>query len=118
MWPTVQSIALTNAYSRCPSDDRVRFRAPRAAELQSRVNQRRLRQLVALAQQRGLRQVIALGAVAARIMAPLTPVGVVLRALPHPSAQGLLQAAPGKGKGMALATLEREWVDGLVEALR
>ncbi len=32
-----------------------------------------------------------------------------LHALPHPSAQGLLQAAPGKGKGLKMADLQIEW---------
>ena len=60
--PVVRGIVLTNAFPRCPSDDRVRFRAPRASELHAAVNQRRLRQLVARAHSRGLRQILALGA--------------------------------------------------------
>ena len=40
-----------------------------------------------------------------------------LRELPHPSAQGLLQAAPGKGKGLKLADLQVAWEANLRELL-
>ena len=35
VYPVVRDVWLTNAWDRCPTDDRVRFRAPRLAELRS-----------------------------------------------------------------------------------
>lgn len=40
-----------------------------------------------------------------------------LHVLPHPSAQGLLQAAPNKGKGLHLVDLEQAWRERLGELL-
>jgi hypothetical protein len=40
-----------------------------------------------------------------------------LHGLPHPSAQGLLQAAPGKGKGLKMADLQKEWEGRLARLL-
>jgi hypothetical protein len=37
--------------------------------------------------------------------------------LPHPSAQGLLQAAPDKGRGLRLADLQLAWERRLRELL-
>jgi len=36
-----------------------------------------------------------------------------LHALPHPSAQGLLQGAPNKGKGLKLEDLRADWQERL-----
>jgi hypothetical protein len=38
-------------------------------------------------------------------------------ALPHPSAQGLLQAAPNRGKGLKLENLRIEWQANLAALL-
>ena len=40
-----------------------------------------------------------------------------LHSLPHPSAQGLLQAAPGKGKGLKMIDLQKEWEAALASLL-
>jgi len=40
-----------------------------------------------------------------------------LVALPHPSSQGLLMDAPGKGRGMRLEDLRAAWEKRLVAAL-
>ncbi|MBW7932236.1 MAG: hypothetical protein H3C62_01225 [Gemmatimonadaceae bacterium] len=117
VFPTVTGVALFNAYARCPTDDGTRFRAPRRREVLARHNQRRLREHLAIAAVRGLWQVCALGTVAQRTLDPLLSAEFLLHALPHPSAQGLLQAAPDHGRGLALADLESAWVAQLVTIL-
>ena len=118
--PVIRHVMLTNAFARCPTSDGRRFRAPTRAELESPVNRRRLAAEFELAASQGCRVAIGLGKVAARVLAeagrPILPHTVFIT-LPHPSAQGLLQAAPGKGKGFALATLESAWIDRLVTIL-
>lgn len=113
--PRVRGVLLTNAYDRCPTDDGRRFRAPTRGELTSASNVARLRGELALARDRGLRSALALGRVAASVVAEqLAAIGagdVDVVALPHPSAQGLLMAAPGRGKGLRLADLEASWID-------
>ncbi len=113
--PALSGVALGNAFDRCPTSDGVKFRAPSRTELESEENLARLAHDVALARLRGLRRVIALGRVAGQVM-----VGVVARAnkggaaielvaVPHPSAQGLLSAAPNRGRGARLADLAQLW---------
>ena len=58
----------------------------------------------------GRLRVVALGKRAAWLFARLPqPPAFDLIGLPHPSAQGLLQAAPEKGKGLKLQDLRQEW---------
>jgi uracil-DNA glycosylase len=110
--PELQGAALSNAFPYCPSRDRETFRAPTDAELRSPDNRARLlgelRQAAARAQ--GLLRVITLGKRAQWLFRNLDGAPAhQLHALPHPSAQGLLQAAPGKGKGLKMADLQQEW---------
>lgn len=120
LFPSLRGAALSNALPRCPTDDRIRFRAPRDRELLAPENQSRLAGEIAraAARCRGPLAVIALGRRAALALAPLcgSP-SVALHALPHPSAQGLLSTAPDHGRGLALAALEQGWIDRLVALL-
>jgi uracil-DNA glycosylase len=136
--PTLRGVALGNAYDRCPTDDGRRFRAPSRAELESPENVARLSADFDRAQARGLRVIVALGRVASRVCASVlgasvldasvlheargaTPArwpGVQLVTVPHPSAQGLLSAAPDRGRGARLADLAQAWEHDLVQILR
>jgi uracil-DNA glycosylase len=109
--PVLSGVALSNAYPRCPSTDLQRFRAPTDAELRSPENLARLggELEAAVARCPGTLRVIAMGRRAQWILGSGAWPGFELRGLPHPSAQGLLQAAPGKGKGMRLADLQAAW---------
>lgn len=113
--PVLRGVLLTNAYDRCPWDERVpsrtRIRSPRPSEFRDPANLARLRGEIATAHTRGLRQVIAMGKVAATVLGPLVAEvpNVVLRRVPHPSAQGLLMAAPNGGRGCTLAALGAVW---------
>lgn len=112
--PIAHGIALGNAFDRCPSDDGQSFRAPIRAELESQRNFSRLNrdldQLVA----RGLKGVVTLGRVATRTFDVLLKQkprpAIARRALPHPSAQGLLSMAPDRGKGAKMADLQEAWM--------
>ncbi len=119
--PVLKGVGLSNAFPRCPTSDGERFRAPSDAELLGQANQDRLRRELseALRRSSGRLIVMALGRRAAWVLERLErrpPVDV--HVLPHPSAQGLLQAAPGRGKGMRLADLERAWEERLLALLR
>ncbi len=98
--PHVSGVALGNAFDRCPTTDGVRFRAPSRTELESASNIARLTSDLDRASARGLVRIIALGRVAAQVMHQVLErtthrwSGVELVAVPHPSAQGLLSAAP------------------------
>ncbi len=131
--PTLRGVALGNAYDRCPTDDGRRFRAPSRAELESPDNVARLSADFDRAQARGLRVIVALGRVASRVCASVldasvlhespgaTPArwpGVELVTVPHPSAQGLLSAAPDRGRGARLADLAQVWEHELAQILR
>lgn len=109
--PELHRTALGNAYPSCPTQDGHSFRAPTDRELRDPENVARLRQDLATAreQAQGRLQVITLGKRAAFIVEGLLEPGDRLAALPHPSAQGLLQAAPGKGRGLRLADLQEAW---------
>ena len=118
--PAIHGVMLTNAFPRCPTSDGHRFRAPTRAELESSLNRRRLATELELAASRGCRVAIGLGKVAAGVLDQAgRPVmaGTEFIALPHPSAQGLLQAAPQRGKGLSLSSLEEAWIDRLVAIL-
>lgn len=120
--PTLHDTAITNAYPTCPTADGFRFVAPTRAQVESAENLARLRDEVAAARGRGLRSVVVLGKAADRAFG--TVLGLrddpTLRyhAICHPSAQGLLTTAPGRGKGAAIADLEDRWVARLTAILR
>jgi len=110
--PVLQGAALSNAFPSCPTKDGHSFRAPTDRELKSEENLVRLRQELSRAQERcaGPLRVITLGKRAQFLFGSLLNMpGLDLQSLPHPSAQGLLQDAPGKGKGLRLADLQVAW---------
>jgi uracil-DNA glycosylase len=110
--PELIGAALGNAFPFCPSRDLQSFRAPTDAELRSPGNLARLRAELLRAAERcpGTLRVITLGRRAQWLLQnPEGSPDCRVDALPHPSAQGLLQAAPGKGKGLKMADLQREW---------
>lgn len=114
--PVLQGAALGNAYPSCPTRDGQTFRAPTDKELRDPANLARLRADLAEAGRRcpGLLRVIAMGRRAQWILQRLEGAPAFdLHGLPHPSALGLLQAAGGRGKGMKMADLQREWRDRL-----
>lgn len=117
-WPRLIGVALSNAFPCCPTDDGKRFRAPKRSELLSEGNTARLREELSAALARGASKVITLGRCAAQTLEPLAGErGLRLIALPHPSSQGLLMSAPGKGRGMRLEDLRAQWEGRLVDAL-
>lgn len=119
--PVPKGVLLGNAFPRCPTRDGHTFRAPTDAELKAPENLARLSSEVGLAASRcpGRLKVIALGRRAEWVFGRLPePPPFDLHLLPHPSAQGLLQAAPGKGKGLKLQNLQVEWEARLNSLLR
>ena len=119
--PSLHGAALGNAFPCCPTDNGQTFRAPKDRELRDPANLARLGANLAEAASRcpGLLRVIGLGRRAAWVLdhvenAP--PYELVV--LPHPSAQGLLQAAPEKGRGLKLHDLQDKWVEQLKALLR
>jgi hypothetical protein len=117
--PELRSVALTNAFDRCPTNDGRHFRAPSDLELLGPTNVARLQEELARAAQYcpGRLLVIALGRRAERILRFLEKPSFALRALPHPSAQGLLSTAAERGRGQRLLDLERGWEEALVKLL-
>jgi uracil-DNA glycosylase len=117
--PELRLAALGNAFPCCPSTDLVHFRAPSDSELLSADNLARLRGDLEQAAARcpGTLRVIALGKRAQWILQRGSWPEMELHGLPHPSAQGLLQAAPGKGKGLKLDDLRQAWEARLAELL-
>jgi len=117
--PELRGAALSNAFPVCPSRDLQSFRAPTDAELRHPANRARLLAELGRAAERcpGILRVITLGKRAQWLLGHLDGAPPMeLEALPHPSAQGLLQDAPGKGKGLKLADLQRDW-EARLEAL-
>lgn len=112
--PAVLGIALGNAWNRCPTDDGASFRAPLRSELESPANFTRLTRDITQLQARGLRGIVTLGRVATRTIDSLfkkhPQPTLARRALPHPSAQGLLSMAPNRGKGAKMADLQEAWM--------
>jgi uracil-DNA glycosylase len=105
--PRLIGTALSNACPACPTKDGEHFHAPSNRDLLDPANLARL--LSELTQAAPLR-VIAFGRRAEWVLSRLEDAPPYeLHALPHPSAQGLLQAAPGKGKGLRLEDLRAEW---------
>jgi len=122
--PVMQGVALGNAFDRCPTSDGQRFRAPSRAELESAENMARLAHDIDRASARGLRRIVALGRVASLTMAMVVGAHpdrwppVILTSVPHPSAQGLLAAAPDRGRGLRLADLAAAWEAELAAVIR
>lgn len=119
--PVVTGVALSNAYPVCPTRDGQTFRAPTDIELKKSSNLDRLRGELegAMARCTGRLRVVTLGRRAAWVLRQLDAATAVdIEELPHPSAQGLLQAAPGKGKGLKLLDLQQAWEARLMELLK
>lgn len=112
--PLAYGVALGNAYDRCPSDDGQSFRAPIRTELESTRNFSRLNRELDQLTARGLKGIVTLGRVATRTFDVLLKQkprpALARRALPHPSAQGLLSMAPDRGKGAKMADLQQAWM--------
>lgn len=122
--PTLREVAVGNAFPSCPTNDGVRFRAPTRTELEAPENQQRLMRDLDTVSARGLVLVLTLGRVATRTMEALFaqhagrwPEAVV-HAVPHPSAQGLLSAAPDRGRGARLADLAEAWQSQVAALVR
>ena len=110
--PRLIGTALSNAFPACPTQDGEHFHSPSDRDLLAPDNLARLTAELTRAAEGGFLpvRVIAFGKRAEWVLSRL-PGGPALdlRTLPHPSAQGLLQAAPGKGKGLHLADLRDAW---------
>jgi hypothetical protein len=110
--PRLRDTALSNAFPSCPTKDGDHFHAPSNTQLLDPANLTRLSAELARAAKRGTSplRVIAFGKRAEWILNRLPGAPPFqLHALPHPSAQGLLQGAPNRGKGMRLEDLRRAW---------
>lgn len=122
--PVAYGVALGNAFDRCPTDDGISFRAPSRAQLEGPDNVQRLTRELEALRARGLRGIVTLGRVATRtmdvVLEQVPMPSLVRRALPHPSAQGLLSMAPDRGKGAKMHDLQEAWMarcrDLLLEA--
>ncbi len=112
--PVAQGVALGNAFDCCPTDNGATFRAPTRLELEGPENFARLTRDIDRLRARGLQGIVTLGRVAARTIdtllkrAPMPE--LARRALPHPSAQGLLSMAPDRGRGAKMADLQEAWM--------
>ena len=122
--PVLRGAALSNAWPACPTNDGERFRAPSNRELRSPANLDRLAGELARAAagRPAPLRVLAFGTRPRWILERLPGLAADvppfdLHPLPHPSAQGLLQAAPGKGKGLRLDDLRAAWEAGLQDLL-
>lgn len=109
--PALKGVALGNAFPSCPTDDGHAFRAPKDKELRSPENLARLRSELGAACARcaGPLRLVTFGKRALVLQEALGDLPLAWHALPHPSAQGLLQAAPGKGRGMKHSDLQAAW---------
>jgi uracil-DNA glycosylase len=118
--PRLRATALSNAYPACPTRDGDHFHAPTNRDLLSPANLDRLSAELARAAagRTGPLRVIAFGKRAEWVLSRLGGApSLDLRVLPHPSAQGLLQGAPGRGKGLRLDDLRNEWRERLISLL-
>ncbi|HEY3399994.1 MAG TPA: uracil-DNA glycosylase family protein [Geothrix sp.] len=114
--PRLHGTALSNAYAACPTRDGEHFHAPSNRDLLDPANLARLTsELTRAAQGRtSPLRVIAFGKRAEWVLGRLPEAPPFeLHALPHPSAQGLLQGAPNRGKGLKLPDLRRTWQESL-----
>jgi hypothetical protein len=119
--PRLRGAVLGNAFPSCPTDDGERFRAPKDAELRAERNLARLGEELRQAADRcpGRLRIVGLGRRAAWVMDRIEDAPPYdLEVLSHPSAQGLLQAAPDKGRGLKLADLQTAWTDRLISILK
>ena len=120
LMPRLHGTALSNAYPACPTKDGDHFHAPSNRDLMAPLNLERLSAELtrAAAGDTSPLRVIAFGKRAQWVLSRLAPVpSMVLHALPHPSAQGLLQGAPNRGKGLRLDDLRNEWQNRLISFL-
>ena len=118
--PRLHGTALSNAYPACPTKDGQHFHAPSNRDLLDPTNLARLsRELArAAAGQISPLRVIAFGKRAEWVLNRVTGTpSMEFHALPHPSAQGLLQGAPHRGKGLRLEDLRRAWQARLEDLL-
>jgi hypothetical protein len=118
--PRLQGTALSNAYPACPTKDGEHFHAPSDRQLLDPANLARLAGELGRAAQgsESPLRVIAFGKRAQWVLSRLSAAPAFdLHALPHPSAQGLLQGAPGRGKGLKLEALRSQWETSLVALL-
>jgi hypothetical protein len=110
--PRLLGTALSNAYPACPTKDGEHFHAPSNRDLLAPPNLARLAAELAQAAAGapGQLRVIAFGKRAEWVLSRLPGAPAFdLQPLPHPSAQGLLQGAPNRGKGMKLDDLRIAW---------
>ena len=118
--PILSGTALSNAYPACPTKDGDHFHAPSNRDLLAPANLVRLSAELAQAalDRTSPLRVIAFGKRAAWVLGRLAPPPpLLLHTLPHPSAQGLLQGAPNRGKGLRLEDLRNEWQVRLITLL-
>jgi len=119
--PRLYGTALSNAYPSCPTKDGEHFHAPSNRDLLAPANLARLASELARASSGRTTplRVIAFGKRAEWVLSRLQgPPSFDLHALPHPSAQGLLQGAPNRGKGLRLADLRTAWQEDLQMLLK
>jgi len=118
--PRLHGTALSNVFPACPTKDGEHFHAPSNRQLLDPANLARLSAELARAAQGGTSplRIIVFGKRAEWVLRRLPDAPTFdLQALPHPSAQGLLQAAPGRGKGMKLEDLKEAWQARLMSLL-
>ena len=118
--PVLRGTALSNAFPACPTKDGQHFLAPTNRQLLAPENLGRLAAELGRAAE-GSREplrVIAFGKRAEWVLqqVPDAP-PFTFHALPHPSAQGLLQGAPNRGKGLKLDDLREQWQQRLIALL-
>jgi uracil-DNA glycosylase len=118
--PRLRGTALSNACPACPTKDGDHFHAPSNRDLLAPANLERLTAELARAAagRTSPLRVVVFGKRAEWVLTRLAPAPpMVLHALPHPSAQGLLQGAPNRGKGLRLDDLRNEWQNRLISFL-
>jgi hypothetical protein len=119
--PRLHGTALSNAYPACPTKDGEHFHAPSNRQLLDPANLARLSAELARAAQgsESPLRVIVFGKRAEWVLSRIRNIPAIeLHALPHPSAQGLLQGAPDRGKGLKLEALRTAWQARLEALLR
>jgi uracil-DNA glycosylase len=116
LMPRLHRTALSNAYPACPTKDGDHFHAPSNRDLLAPANLDRLAAELARAavSRTSPLRVIAFGKRAQWVISRIPDAPAFdLHALPHPSAQGLLQGAPNRGKGLRLEDLRAAWQKNL-----